>query len=59
MSAAIKRGVPDIAPSNAPVSGMLSTTGRRSPRLALTPGDTLSTFTPSTSRHRNRIARNA
>ena len=33
MSAAIRRGVPDIAPSNATVSGMLRTTGRRSPPL--------------------------
>ena len=59
MSAAIRRGVPDIAPSNAMVSGMLRTTGRRSPRLALTPGDRLSTSTPSTSRQRNRMAQNA
>lgn len=59
MSVAIRRGVPDIALNNAIVSGMLSTTGRRSPRLALTPGDRPSTFTPSISRHGNRIARKA
>ncbi len=59
MSAAIRRGVPDIAFNNAIVSGMLSTTGRRCPRLAFTLGERPSTFTPSTSRHRNRIAQNA
>ena len=32
MSAAIRRGVTDIASNNAIVSGMLSTTGRRCPR---------------------------
>jgi|CXWL01.1.fsa_nt_gi hypothetical protein len=59
MSAAITRGVPDIAPRNAIVSGMLMTTGKRSPRLALTPGDRPSTFTASTSRHSNKVAQNA
>ena len=57
----VRRGVPDIAPNNATVSGMLSTTGRCSPRLALTPGDTPSTFTPSTSgpRRRDELSRTA
>lgn len=59
MSLAINRGVPVMAPSNAAVSGMLSTTGRRSPRFALTPEETPSSETPSTSRHRNRMALNA
>ena len=59
MRAATSHGVPNIASSNATVSGMLRTTGRHSPRLALTPGATLSTIRPRTSRHRNRIAQNA
>ncbi len=59
MIAAINRAVPRMAPSSAAVSGMLSTTGRCTPRLAVTIGDNSPTSTPRTSRHRNNIAQNA
>ena len=50
---------PRIAASSRAVSGTLGTTGSRSPRLALTAGATLSTFSPSTSRQRNSSADSA
>jgi hypothetical protein len=45
--------------NNAAVSGMLNTTGSRSPRLARAVRDSPSTLRPSTSQHRSRIAHSA
>ena len=47
----IRQAVPRMAFNNAAVSGMLNTTGSRSPRLARAVRDSPSTFRPSTSRH--------
>jgi hypothetical protein len=59
MSAAINHVVPRIAPSRAAVSVTLRTTGRRVPALALAVAERPSISSPSTSRHKKRIAESA